>query len=199
MRCGKVTTTILLQFDKYCRISEQVRCGGARLVIITGGGSQSTGGRHREAQSIHLDRTSKSSNSSLGSRDWSGSRDRLIGSYCCCRGSGSYPECLALTTLSHYDPHKATATTCLCSANPSFPFNGRVYFYIASCKCVRITEHVHCFNLEFTLWRSSIRRGGFWKVSPLCYGYDACLTFPQTWSITDRASGALAWMSALRS
>lgn len=199
MRCGKETTTIPLQFDKYCRLSEQVRCGGARAVIITGGGSQSTGGRHREAHSIHLDRTSKSSNSSLGSRDWSESRDRLIGSYCCCRGSGSYPERLALTTLSHYDPHKATAATRLCTANTSFPFNGRVYFYVASCNYIRITQHVHRFNSEFTLCRSSIHREGFWKVSPLCYGYDACLTFPQTWSITDRVSGALAWMSALHS
>lgn len=134
------TTTIPPQFHKYCRISEHTIQGSGWRG--THGdyhrwGSQSTGERHREAQSIHLDRTSKSSNSSLGSRDWSLSRDGLIGSYCCCRGSGSYPGCLVLTTRSHYDPHMVTAT-CLCTfLVPYFhsPGNGeRVYFYVDSRK-----------------------------------------------------------------
>ena len=120
------TTTVLLQFDKYCCISEyMIRGWGMHGDYHRwgGGGSQSTRRKHREALSIHLDRTSKSSNISFGSWNWSLSRARLTGSNCCCRGSRSYAECLALTTRCCSDPHKATANTL-------FPFTRRGYFHV---------------------------------------------------------------------
>lgn len=30
---------------------------------------------------------------------------------------------------------------------------------------------------------------GFWKICHLSYGYDACLTFPQTWSVMEGVNG----------
>lgn len=33
----------------------------------------------------------------------------------------------------------------------------------------------------------------------LCHGYDACLTFPQTWSIVEGVNGALPRLLALGS
>lgn len=53
-----------------------------------------------------------------------------------------------------------------------------------------IINSLWCLNY---CWESE----GFWKICRLCYGYDACLTFPQTWSVVEGVNGAQAWMLAL--
>lgn len=112
----------------------------ACMVIITGdrigGGSQLTGGLYQEAQSIHLDRTSKSS---LGPRDWSLSRDRLIGSYCCCQGSrSSCKPCvliMILTNQQHWHILSLCTVTKLCSHS----IKGQIVMFKCP-SCERVTK-----------------------------------------------------------
>lgn len=187
----------------------------ACMVIITGdrigGGSQLTGGLYQEAQSIHLDRTSKSS---LGPRGWSLSRNRLIGSYCCCQGSrSSCKPCILimiLTNQQHWHILFLCTVTKLCSHS----MKGQIMFKCPSCE--RVTKKVIIKYVPFSLFRFCaifavhvinllwslnycLESKGFWKICRPCYGYDACLTFPQTWSIMEGVNGAHAWMLALSS
>lgn len=183
----------------------------ACMVIITGdrigGGSQLTGGLYQEAQSIHLDRTSKSS---LGPRDWSLSRNRLIGSYCCCQGSrSSCKPCILIMILTNQQ-HGHILFLCFVPIQWRDRLCSSVLAVNASQKKVIIKYvpfslfrfcaifAVHVINLLWSL-NYCLESKGFWKICRPCYGYDACLTFPQTWSIMEGVNGAHAWMLALSS